>query len=200
MNLRIKRSRRLVAPIFNGLPLVLALVAALTMAPAAPVRAGVVSDAIEAVADWVSGVESAVSSWFSKTWADIKVLDRDEAAAIAVRRTALENPAQLAAMADQVGFKLTEYRIDQLEQRVVVLEFIYDRVVDSETRLSLWREILQVENTPLRPELELMRVLLDASDWRQIEGGSGYVMAGVEIEAGQRLSTRLIFQAQGDAQ
>ncbi|NQW10536.1 MAG: hypothetical protein HQ481_11740 [Alphaproteobacteria bacterium] len=170
------------------------------MAPAAPVRAGVVSDAIEAVADWVSGVESAVSSWFSKTWADIKVLDRDEAAAIAVRRTALENPAQLAAMADQVGFKLTEYRIDQLEQRVVVLEFIYDRVVDSETRLSLWREILQVENTPLRPELELMRVLLDASDWRQIEGGSGYVMAGVEIEAGQRLSTRLIFQAQGDAQ
>ena len=45
-----------------------------------------------------------------------------------------------------------------------------------------------------------MRALLDASDWRQIEAGAEYVMAGVEIEAGQRLSTRLIFQAQEEAQ
>lgn len=196
MNLRANPSRRVAAPVFIGVPLAVALV----ILPVPAARAGVVSDTIRVVADWVSEVESSVNGWLSQTWADIKIPDRAEAAATAVRRKALENPAQLATMADQVGFKLIEYRIDQREQRVVVLEFAYDRVVDNETRLSLWREILQVENTPLRPELELMRALLDASDWRQIEAGAEYVMAGVEIEAGQRLSTRLIFQAQEEAQ
>ena len=135
MNLRANPSRRVAAPVFIGVPLAVALV----ILPVPAARAGVVSDTIRVVADWVSEVESSVNGWLSQTWADIKIPDRAEAAATAVRRKALENPAQLATMADQVGFKLIEYRIDQREQRVVVLEFAYDRVVDNETRLSLWR-------------------------------------------------------------
>lgn len=200
MNLRFNLSRRFLASSIRPLSHAVVLAVALTVATAGPARAGTVGDTIRAVADWVSGVEAVVGGWFSKTLAEIKVPNRAEAAAVAVRRAALEDPAQLASMAKQVGFRLTNYRVDQLEQQIAILEFAYDRAVDNETRLSLWREILQVENSPVRPELELVRALLDASDWRHVEVGAEFVMVGVEIEAGRQLSTRLIYQAQTPTQ
>ncbi|MDF1791473.1 MAG: hypothetical protein P1U88_06150 [Thalassobaculaceae bacterium] len=157
------------------------LVTALVVAQPSAAKAGVVGDALEAVAGWVSGIEEAVSNWFDSTLGAIKVTDRGKSAARAVADMAFENPAALAGIADRAGFTLTAISFANDGKQIDGITFSYDRMIEKEGRLTLWRDVLEVEDTPFRPEMELVRLLLNASDMQENRAPEGLTLATVTI-------------------
>jgi len=182
------------APLAGGL--VAGLILTILLAPQ-PARAGIVGDTLQSLAETISTWEQSVGTWLGDIAGRVGPPDRDEAAADAIRRMAVERPDRLAAMAEAVGFALVSYSIDQDQQDDLRLTFAYRRPVDSDTRRTLWRDVLQVQDTPARPELELTRALLDASDWRDLRPAAGFTVSAVEVTVDGRLRTRMVFEPAG---
>ncbi|WP_028795417.1 hypothetical protein [Thalassobaculum salexigens] len=160
---------------------VVILAAALAVAQPSAARAGVVGSALEAVAGWVSGIETAISDWFDSTLGAIEIPDRGESAARAVAGMAYDDPAGLAAIADRAGFRLTSISFTKDGKQVDGITFAYERKIEKEGRLALWRDVLEVEDTPFRPEMELVRLLLNASDMQENRPPVGLSMTEVTI-------------------
>lgn len=160
---------------------VVILAAALTLAQPSAARAGVVGDTLETVAGWVSGIETAISEWFDSTLGAIEIPDREESAARAVAGMAYDDPAGLAAVADRAGFRLTSISFTKNGKQVDGITFAYERMIEKEGRLALWRDVLEVEDTPFRPEMELVRLLLSASDMQENRSPAGLSMTEVTI-------------------
>lgn len=174
---------------------IVVLAAALAVAQPAPARAGMIGDALDAMAAWVSGIEQAVASWFDETVGSITITDREESAARALAEMAFQDPAGLAGIADRAGFKLTSISFAKGGQRVDGLTFGYDRMIDKEGRLALWRDVLEVEDTPFRPEMELVRLLLNASDMQENRPPEGLTLAAVSVSiADEELTTSWRFE------
>jgi hypothetical protein len=157
------------------------LAAALAVAQPSTARAGVVGDALETVASWVSGIETAIGAWFDSTLGSIKFPDRQKSAARAVAEMAFDDPAALAAIAERAGFRLTAISFTRDGKQVDGLTFAYERMIEKEGRLTLWRDVLEVEDTPFRPEMELVRLLLNASDMQENRAPAGLAMTRVTI-------------------
>lgn len=160
---------------------VVILAAALAVAQPSAARAGVVGSALETVAGWVSGIETAISDWFNSTIGTIKIPDRGQSAANAVAEMAYNNPAGLAAIAERAGFRLTSISFTKDGKQVDGIAFAYERMIEKEGRLTLWRDVLEVEDTPFRPEMELVRLLLNASDMQENRPPAGLSMVAVTI-------------------
>lgn len=160
---------------------VVVLAAALAVAQPSAARAGVVGDALEAVAGWVTGIETAISAWFDNTIGTIKIPDREKSAALAVAEMAYKDPAGLAAIAERAGFRLTSISFTRDGDQVDGITFAYERPIEKEGRLALWRDVLEVEDTPFRPEMELVRLLLNASDMQENRPPVGMTMTEVTI-------------------
>ena len=157
------------------------LAAALAVAQPSAARAGVVGSALQTVAGWVSGIETAISNWFDSTIGTIQIPDRDESAARAVAEMAYDDPAGLAAIAERAGFRLTSISFAKDGEQVDGISFAYERMIEKEGRLALWRDVLEVEDTPFRPEMELVRLLLNASDMQENRAPVGLSMTAVTI-------------------
>jgi len=160
---------------------IVVLAAALALAQPGPARAGVVSDALDTLASWVSGIEQAISAWFDETLGQINITDREESAALAVAELASQNPGGLSSIAERAGFRLAEIGFSDRGRRVDTLTFTYERAIDREGRLALWRDVLEVEDTPFRPEMELVRLLLNASDMQENRAPAGLRMTAVTL-------------------
>lgn len=160
---------------------VVILAAALAVAQPSAARAGVVGSALETVASWVSGIEAAISNWFDSTIGTITIPDRGKSAAQAVAEMAYSNPAGLTAVAERAGFRLTSISFTRDGKHVDGIAFAFDRTITKEERLALWRDVLEVENTPFRPEMELVRLLLNASDMQENRPPAGLTMVSVTI-------------------
>lgn len=160
---------------------VAALAAALAVAQPTPARAGLVSDALGTMARWVSGIEQIITEWFDATIGTIKVMDREESAARAVAEMALQDPTTLAEIAGRAGFRLSTVSFADGGRHVDGLSFAYEQMIPREGRLALWRDVLEVEDTPFRPEMELVRLLLNASDMQENRAPAGLTLAGVAI-------------------
>lgn len=160
---------------------VVVLAAALAVAQPSPARAGTIGDALETVAGWVSGIEAAVSDWFDSTLGAIKIPDRGESAARAVAGMAFDDPTALAEIADRAGFRLTGISYTNGGKAVDGISFAYDRMIEKEGRLALWRDVLEVEDTPFRPEMEMVRLLLNASDMQENRAPAGLSLTEVTV-------------------
>lgn len=157
------------------------LAAMLAVAQPSPARAGVVGGALETLASWVSGIETAVGTWFNSTLGTITIPDREKSAARAVAEMAFDNPASLAEIAGRAGFRLASISFTNGGKRVDGLVFAYERMIEKEGRLALWRDVLEVQDTPFRPEMELVRLLLNASDMQENRAPAGLTLSAVTI-------------------
>jgi hypothetical protein len=169
----------------------------LALGTSRPAQAGVVSDAIDDIGSFLSDLDRSVSEWFFGVVETLDRPDRMELAAETIRRMAVEGPGPLAAMAEEAGFSLTGYKISQENQGSLVLTFGFEREVETDSRMVMWRDVLQAAEVGTRPELELTRALLDASDWRQVDIGPDYKLVGVEIEVAERLRTQMVYDLVG---
>ena len=169
------------------------LAISLTVVAPQPARAGVISDALVAISSWVANVEQAISEWFDSTIGGIEIVDRDESAARAIADMAVDDPASLTDVSTRAGFRLTSVVFARDGRRVHGLTFAYDRAVSSEERLALWRDVLEVEDTPFRPEMELVRLLLNASDVQENRPPQGLSLETVEIRIEDELDARWHF-------
>lgn len=174
------------------------LVAAMLVAAAvgggiAPARAGAVGDALVAAGGWIAEVESAVSGWIDRLWNRVATSHRTERAADAFRQLVVESPGQLDALAGRAGYALATYAVARGDHQDLVLRFRHDRDLDPAERLTLSRELADPAAFDVRPELELLRILLDAADWRDAGAGTRFLLTGVEVQVDDRLSSRLIF-------
>lgn len=160
---------------------VVILAAALSVAQPSAARAGVVGSALETVAGWVTGIEAAIADWFNSTIGTIRIPDREQSAARAVAEMAYNNPTGLAAIAERAGFRLASISFTKDGKQVDGLIFSYERTIEKEGRLVLWRDVLEVEDTPFRPEMELVRLLLNASDMQENRPPAGLRMTAVTI-------------------
>ncbi|WPZ34632.1 hypothetical protein T8K17_00525 [Thalassobaculum sp. OXR-137] len=160
---------------------VVILAAALAIVQPSVARAGVVGSALETMAGWVSGIESAIATWFDSTIGRIELPDRGKSAARTVAEMAFDNPAGLAAVAERAGFRLTSISFTEDGKQVDGISFAYERAIEKDERLALWRDVLEVEATPFRPEMELVRLLLNASDMQDNRPPAGMTMTGVTI-------------------
>jgi hypothetical protein len=172
----------------------------MAMAAPQPAQAGVVGDALTAFAGWVSEMEASISEWIDGAWGDIKVRDRDDVAVEAVATMVIRDPAALNAIAERVGFRLIGFSVSQDSRRVDQVRFAPEREIDREGRLTLWREVLELENTPVRPEMEVARLLLEASDMRENEAPGGFRMTEVAIDLHDSLTAHWRFDTEAAAQ
>jgi hypothetical protein len=172
----------------------LAVVALLSVGAPKPAQAGVISDTVDQITAYIADIDRVVTEWFFGVVEKLERPDRMELAAAAVRRMAVEGPGPLAALAQDAGFSLTGYKIAQADQGSLLLTFGFEREVETDRRMAMWREILKAAESGDQPELELTRALLDASDWRQIDIGPDYELVGVEIEVGETLTTHMVYR------
>jgi hypothetical protein len=165
----------------RGTSWMLGVVVAMTLAVSGPkpAQAGVVGDAINDVSAFLADLDRTVSAWF---------------AAAAVRRMAIEAPASLASIGHEAGFSLSGYKVSQVDQGHLLLTFGFEREIETDSRMAMWRDVLVAAADETRPELELTRALLDASDWRLVDIGADYTLVGVEIEVGETLTTHMIYE------
>lgn len=169
------------------------LVAAAVGGSTAPARAGAVGDAMVAAGGWIAEVEAAVSGWIDRLWNRVAASNRTERAADAFRQLVVKSPGQLDALAGRAGYALATYAVARGDHQDLVLRFRHDRDLDPAERLTLSRELADPLALDVRPELELLRILLDAADWRDARTGSRFLLTGVEVQVDDRLSSRLIF-------
>lgn len=170
------------------------------LATAQPAHAGAIGDAFGTFAGWVSQIEEAISNWFGTTLGEIRVRGRDTLAAETIAGMALRDPDGLNALAERAGFRFAGFTLTHRGRRVEEVTFAFDRAIEREGRLALWREVLELEDTPVKPEMELVRLLLEATDLRQDETPAGFRMVAVTIEIDDELAARSRFTAETAAQ
>lgn len=163
-----------------------------------PAHAGVVGDAINEVSAFLADLDRTVSAWFFGVVEALDRPDRMQLAAEAVRRMAVEGPGPLASIGQEAGFSLTGYKISQVDQDHLLLSFGFEREIETDRRMAMWRDVLLAAADEARPELELTRALLDASDWRQVDIGADYTLVGVEIDVGETLTTHMVYELIGN--
>ena len=180
----------------RGTSWMLGVVVAMTLAVSGPkpAQAGVVGDAINDVSAFLADLDRTVSAWFFGVVDALDQPDRMELAAAAVRRMAIEAPASLASTGHEAGFSLSGYKVSQVDQGHLLLTFGFEREIETDSRMAMWRDVLVAAADETRPELELTRALLDASDWRLVDIGADYTLVGVEIEVGETLTTHMIYE------
>lgn len=159
-----------------------------------PAQAGVVGDAIADVSEFLADLNRTVSEWFFGVVKSLDRPDRMQLAASAIRRMAIEGPEPLAEIGREAGFSLAGYKISQVNQGHLLLSFDFEREIETDRRMALWRNVLLAAEAEARPELELTRTLLDASDWRLVDIGADYGLIGVEIEVGETLTTHMVYE------
>ncbi len=160
---------------------------------ASQARAGMLGDAMVAVGNWVSEAETAMTGWFERLWRRAVAASRDERAADAFRELVVQSPERLDALAGRAGYALSTYVVARGERQDLILRFRHDRDLDPAERSSLARELRDPVALDIRPELALLRILLDAADWRDAGLGSRYLLTGVEVQVDDAVSSRLIF-------
>lgn len=159
----------------------------------APARAGTLGEAVVTVGGWIGEAEAAVSAWLQRLWGRVSGPDREGRAADAFRRIVVVAPEQLDRLAGRAGYALSGYTIDRDDRQDMVLRFRHSRDLSPEDRLTLSKELSDKGALEVRPELALLRILLDAEDWRDAAAGGRFHLAGVEIEVADTLSSRLLF-------
>ena len=169
------------------------LVAAAVGGVAAPVRAGTVGDVMLAVGNWVNEAEASFSRWFDGLWQRVALSGRDERAADAFRQMVVLSPDRLDALAGRAGYALSTYEVSRGDRQDFVLRFRHDRDLDAMERQSLSREVADPGLPDLRPDLALLRILLDAADWRDAASDSRFLLTGVEVQVDDTVTSRLIF-------
>lgn len=177
----------------RGLLVAAMLVAAALGGSGSPARAGAVGDAVVSVGGWVGEVEAAVSAWLQRLWGRVSAPDREARAADAFRQIVVAAPERLDRLAGRAGYVLSGYAIARDGRQDLVLRFRHDRDLGPEDRLKLSRELSDATALDLRPELTLLRILLDADDWRDSGAGGRYTLSGVEVQVADTVSSRLIF-------
>ncbi len=173
--------------------LVAAMLLAATAGVAAPARAGVVGDAVVAVGAWIGEVEEAISGWAGRLWKRMAASNQDARAADAFRRLLVEAPDRLDTLAGRAGYTLAGYDVAVGDRRDLVLRFLHDRDLDPEERRLLAHEVQDPATIDIRPEVTLLRVLMDASDWRDAGPPGRFRMTGVEVQVDDTVSSRLMF-------
>lgn len=158
-----------------------------------PARAGSLGDAVIAAGAWVGDVEAAMSTWLDRLWNRVAQSGGDRRAAEAFRRLAIEAPDSLDALAGRAGYALAGYAVSRGGRQGLVLRFRYDRDLTPDERLALSRELALPDATGVRPELTLLEILVDATDWRDSGAGGRYAMSGVEVQVQDTVSSTLIF-------
>ncbi len=156
-------------------------------------RAGAIGDAVVAVGGWVGAAETAVSQWIERVWNRAIAVDGDERVAGMFRQLVVEAPDEIDALAGRAGYALAAYSVDRGEHQDMVLQFRYDRDLAPSERRSLVRELSDPALLDIRPELALLRILLDASDWRDARSGGRFMLTGVEVRVDDKVSSRLLF-------
>lgn len=169
------------------------LVAAIVGGVAAPARAGVAGDVILTVGNWINEVEASLSSWYERLWQRVAVSGRDERAADAFRQLVVLSPDRLDALAGRAGYALSTYEVSRGDRQNFVLRFRHDRDLGSVERRSLSREVGDPAQRELRPDLALLRILLDATDWRDAAPDSRFQLTGVEVQVDDTVTSRLIY-------
>jgi hypothetical protein len=173
--------------------LVAAILLAATVGAATPARAGVVGDAIVAVGAWIGEVEETLSDWAGRLWKRVASSNTEARAADAFRRLLVEAPERLDALAGRAGYALAGYDVAVGDRRDLLLRFRHDRDLDSGERGLLARELQDPATLDIRPELTLLRLLMDASDWRDASASGRFRMTGVEVQVDDTVSSRLLF-------
>jgi hypothetical protein len=156
-------------------------------------RAGAIGDAVVAVGGWVSATEAAVAQWIDRVWSRAVASGSDERAAGAFRQLLVEAPGRIDELAGRAGYTLSAYSVARGDRQDMVLQFRYARELDPTERQSLARELQDPVSLDVRPELSLLRILLDASDWRDAGSGGRFMLTGVEVRVDDDVSSRLIF-------
>ena len=177
----------------RGLLVAALLVAATLGGWGPPARAGTIGDAFVSAGNWVGEVEAALSAWLERVWGRISTPDRSARAADAFRRIMVESPEQLDRLAGRAGYVLAGYAVGRDGRQDLVLRFRHDRDLGVEDRQRLASELSDDAMLDVRPELSLLRILLDADDWRDAGAGGRYSLSGVEIQVDDTVSSRLIF-------
>lgn len=158
-----------------------------------PAHAGAMGDAVLSIGSWISEAEATVSAWLERMWGRVSAPDREGRAADAFRRIIVEAPERLDRLAGRAGYVLSSYAVARDGRQDLLLRFRHDRELGPEDRLQLTRELSDAAALDLRPELALLRILLDADDWRDAGAGGRFSLSGVEVQVDDTLSSRLIF-------
>lgn len=177
----------------KGVLVAVMLVAATVSGGAAPVRAGALGDAVVSVGGWLSELEAALSAWIDKTVGQITGAQDDTRSADAFRRLAIEAPEQLDVLAARAGYALSSYAVVRADRQDLTLNFRHDRDLATDERLALLQELNDRASIDARPELALVRILLDAADWRDAGPSARFRLTGVEVQVDDSVSSRLIF-------
>jgi len=177
----------------RGLLVAAMLVAATFGGWSPPARAGTIGDAFVSAGNWVGEVEAALSMWLQRLWGRMAKPDRESRAADAFRRIMVQSPEQLDSLAGRAGYVLAGYAVGRDGRQDLLLRFRHDRDLGAEDRQRLVRELSDDAMLDVRPELSLLRILLDADDWRDAGAGGRYRLSGVEIQVDDTISSRLIF-------
>lgn len=173
------------------------LVAATVTGVASPARAGVIGDAVVSAGGWVAKVETAVSGWFDRVWGRVVATGQADRTAEAVRQLAVTAPERLDAVAKRAGYALSSYVVARDGSRDLVLWFRHSRDIATDERQTLKRELTDESMLDIRPELALLRILLDANDWRDTGISDRYRLTGVQVQVDDTMSSKLIFSEPG---
>ncbi|MBT6136915.1 MAG: hypothetical protein HOH65_05500 [Rhodospirillaceae bacterium] len=175
--------------------LILALLVAIPLAVAQPAlgRAGTIGDAVVGFGGWLSKIENSATTWASGFWRGLGEQDGDKVSTL-FRRMAFEQPARLSDIAKMVGFVLSEYRIDGKATNTLVLRFGFNRALDEGERMALMRHLLREGDRIEKPELKLIRILLDASDWHASgPRAGGFELVGVDVTVDNGVNSQMVF-------
>jgi len=145
------------------------------------------------VAGWVNDAEASVSTWFDRFWQRVAVAERDDRVADAFRQMVVLSPDRLDDLAGRAGYALSTFEVSRNDRQDFVLRFRYDRDLEAAERRTLSREVAEPATPDVRPDLTLLRILLDAADWRDARSDSRFMLTGVEVEVDDSVTSRLIF-------
>ena len=173
----------------------LTIVALLLAGAAVPARAGAVGDAMVAFGGWVGQLEADLSSWIERVWGRISVPDGAAHSADAFRRLSVEAPERLDALAGRAGFALVDFAVPRDRDRALTLRFRFERELSTDERQALSRDVADRSLREVRPEIELLDILLDASDWRDAAPGIRFLLTGVEVVVDASVSSTFVCYA-----
>lgn len=177
----------------KGMLVAAMLVAAAVGGVAAPARAGTLGDIVLTVGGWIGEVEASLSNWFDRFWQRVSLDEVDERTADAFRQMVVLSPDELDDLAGRAGYILSEYEVSRGGRQDVLLRFRHDRELDAAERRALLREVSNPEIFDVRPDLALLRILLDANDWHDAGLDSRFLLTGVEVQVDASITSRLIF-------
>ena len=88
----------------------------------------------------------------------------------------------------KAGYALSGFTVSRAGRQDLVLRFRHDSDLGPEERLTAMRELKELGMMDARPELSLVRILLDATDWRDAGTGTRFELTGVEVHVGDAVS------------